>query len=71
MKDKDKKIVVNFKKQMGYLVKNNMGVFFIGFFIAMGSDVFFGDYELIPTIIGVLLMLFSFYLMNLNSKRKP
>ena len=48
-----------------------MGVFFIGFFIAMTSDAFFGDYELIPTIIGVLLMLFSFYLMNLNSKKKP
>ena len=43
----------------------------IGFFIVMGSDIFFGDYELIPTIIGVLLMLFSFYLMNLNSKKKP
>jgi len=56
---------------MEYLVRYNIGVFFIGFFIAMGSDVFFGDYELIPTIIGVLLMLFSFYLMNLNSKKKP
>ena len=56
---------------MEYLVRNNMGVFFIGFFIAIGSDIFFGDYGLIPTIIGVLLMFFSFYLMNLNSKKKP
>ena len=62
---------MNFKKQMEYLVRNKMGVFFIGFFIAIGSDIFFGDYELIPTIIGVLLMFFSFYLMNLNSKKKP
>ena len=53
---------MNFKKQMEYLVRNNMGVFFIGFFIAIGSDIFFGDYESIPTITGVLLMLFSFYL---------
>ena len=56
---------------MEYLVRNNIGVFFIGFFIALGSDTYFGDYELIPTIIGVLLMLFSFYLMNLNSKKNP
>ena len=62
---------MNFKKQMEYLVRNNMGIFFIGFFIAMGGDTFFGEYELIPTIIGVLLMLFSFYLMNLNSKKNP
>ena len=62
---------MNFKKQMKYLVKNNMSVFFIGFFIAMGSDIYFGDFELILTIIGVLLILLSFYLMNLNSKRKP
>ena len=61
---------MNFKKQMEYLFRNNMGVFFIGFFIAIGSDIFFGDYESIPTITGVLLMLFSFYLMNLNSKKK-
>ena len=46
-----------------------MGVFFIGFFTAMGGYSFFGDYESIPTIIGALLMLFSFYLMNLNSKK--
>ena len=63
---------MDFKKLMQYLVRNNMGVFFIGFFIAMGGNSIFGDYELIPTIIGVLLMLFSFYLMNLNSKQnKP
>ncbi|MAC93688.1 MAG: hypothetical protein CMC01_08350 [Flavobacteriaceae bacterium] len=61
---------MDFKKQMQYLIRNNMGVFFIGFFTAMGSNTIFGDYELIPTIIGVLLMLFSFYLMNLNSKQK-
>ena len=57
---------MDFKKLMQYLIRNNKGVFFIGLFIALGSDISFGDYELIPTIIGVLLMLFSFYLMNLN-----
>ena len=56
---------------MQYLVRNNMGVFFIGFFTAVGGNTIFGDYELIPIIIGVLLILFSFYLMNLNSKIKP
>ena len=49
-----------------------MGVSFIEFFIAMGNNSFFGDYELEPKIIGTLLMVFSFYLMNLNSKQnKP
>ena len=55
---------------MEFLVRNNIGVFFIGFFIALGSDTYFGDYELAGTIIGVLLMFFAFYLMNLNSKKK-
>jgi uncharacterized RDD family membrane protein YckC len=61
---------MDFKKQTQYLIRNNMGVFFIGFFTAMGGNTIFGNYELIPTIIGVLLMLFSFYLMTLNSKQK-
>ena len=44
-------------------------VFFFGFFFAFGDTVF-GDYELIASIIGFSLMLFSFYLMYLNSKHK-
>ena len=55
---------------MKYLIKNNYGVFFIGFSMGAFGDTIFGDYELIPSIIGFSLMLFSFYLMYLNSKHK-
>jgi len=53
---------------MQYLIRNNWGVFFIGFFIAIGDSLFY--YESIASIIGFSLMVFSFYLMNLKSKQK-
>jgi uncharacterized membrane protein len=55
---------------MKYLIKNNYGVFFIGFILGTLGDTIFGDYELKASIIGFSLMLFSFYLMYLNSKQK-
>ena len=47
-----------------------MSVFFIAFLTAMGNNFINGDYKLEPAIIGTLLMIFLFYLMNLNSKQK-
>ena len=41
----------------------------MGLFIALGNSIF-GDYELIASITGFSIMLFSFYLMYLNSKQK-
>ena len=52
---------------MKFLIKNNYGVFFIGFFFAFG-DTIFGDYELIASIIGFSLMLFSFYVPKLKTE---
>ena len=54
---------------MKYLIKNNSGVFFIGFSFGAFGDTIFGDYKLI-SIIGFSVMFFSFYLMYLNSKQK-
>ncbi len=51
-----------------YIIKNNIGVFFIGFFISMADDIFLGKYIL--TITGFIIMLFSFYLMFLKSQQK-
>ena len=39
-----------------YLIKNNIGVFFVGFFISMADDIFLGKYIL--TITGFIIMLF-------------
>jgi len=55
---------------MKYLIKNNYGVFFIGFSFGVLGDTIFGDYGLTVSIIGFSVMLFSFYLMYLNSKQK-
>ena len=52
-----------------YLIKNNLGVFFIGMFVTM-ADAIFSEQRFIITIIGGGLMLFSFYLMYLNKKQK-
>ena len=52
------------------LIKNNMGVFFIGFFISLPGEFIFENDRHLFTIIGFLLMLASFYLMYLNSKQK-
>ena len=54
---------------MKYLIKNNSGVFFIGFSFGAFGDTIFGDYGFV-SIIGFSVMLFSFYLMYLNSKQK-
>ena len=55
---------------MKYLIKNSYGVFFIGFSTGALGDTIFGDYGLTVSIMGFSLMLFSFYLMYLNSKQK-
>ena len=45
-------------------------VFFLLVFSLNFGVLFFGDYDLIASIIGFSLMLFSFYVMDLNSKHK-
>ena len=42
-----------------YLIKNNIGVFFIGCFILMADDIFLGKYIL--TITGFIIMLFNVF----------
>ena len=53
---------------MKFLIKNNYGVFFIGFSMGAFGDTIFGDYELIASIIGFSLMLFSFYVPKLKTE---
>mgnify|MGYP003668970414 FL=1 len=55
---------------MKYLIKNSYGVFFIGFITGVLGDTIFGDYGVTVSLMGFSLMLFSFYLMYLNSKQK-
>jgi hypothetical protein len=50
-----------------YLIKNNLAVFFIGIFVSM-ADAIFSEQRFVFTIIGGVLMLFSFYLMYLSKK---
>tara|TARA_Y100000385_G_scaffold18786_1_gene18822 strand:- start:404 stop:568 length:165 start_codon:yes stop_codon:yes gene_type:complete len=51
-----------------YLIKNSLGVFFIGFFITFLEDVIASKY--VFSVLGGIVMLLSFYLMNLKSKQK-
>ncbi len=50
-----------------FLIKNSLGVFFIGFVISLSEYVIGIKYFAI--VIGNILMLLSFYLMNLKSKQ--
>jgi hypothetical protein len=55
---------MNFKKQKDYLINNALSIFFIGFFISL-SDGLLGRIG----ILGAIVMLISFYLMYLKSKK--
>tara|TARA_B100001057_G_scaffold494674_1_gene591762 strand:- start:1450 stop:1614 length:165 start_codon:yes stop_codon:yes gene_type:complete len=51
-----------------YLIKNSLGVFFIGFLISFLEDI--TGFKYIFSFLGLIIMLFSFYLMSLKSKQK-
>ena len=55
---------MDFKKQKDYLIDNALSVFFIGMFISL-SDGLFGRIG----VLGSVVMLISFYLMYLKSKK--
>ena len=50
-----------------YLLKNSMGVFWVGFAITFLDDIIGTKY--VFAVLGGILMLLSFYLMNLKSKQ--
>jgi hypothetical protein len=50
-----------------FLINNNFAIFFIGFFLSLLDDIISIKY--FSTVIGGILMLLSFYLMNLKSKQ--
>ena len=52
---------------MQYLIKNSMGVFWVGFDITFLDDIICTKY--VFAVLGGILMLLSFYLMNLKSKQ--
>ena len=55
---------MDFKKQKDYLIDNTLSVFFIGMFISL-SDGLLGRIG----VLGSVVMLISFYLMYLKSKK--
>ena len=55
---------MDFKKQKDYLIDKTLSVFFIGMFISLG-DGLFGRIG----VLGSVVMLISFYLMYLKSKK--
>ncbi|MFL2597984.1 MAG: hypothetical protein ACJ0P4_08880 [Flavobacteriaceae bacterium] len=55
---------MDFKKQKDYLIDKALSVFFIGMFISL-SDGLFGRIG----VLGSVVMLISFYLMYLKSKK--
>lgn len=55
---------MDFKKQKDYLIDNALSVFFIGIFISL-SDGILGRIG----VLGSVVMLISFYLMYLKSKK--
>jgi len=52
---------------MQYLIKNSMGVFWVGFAITFLDDIICTKY--VFAVSGGILMLLSFYLMYLKSKQ--
>ena len=55
---------MDFKKQKDYLIDNALSVFFIGMFISLSDGLFVRI-----GVLGSVVMLISFYLMYLKSKK--
>jgi hypothetical protein len=60
-------MIIYFSCIKEYIIKNNLAVFFIGIFVST-ADAIFSEQRFVFTIIGGVLILFSFYLMSLSKK---